>query len=95
MGLIQTILKVDVELDRLVSNWVLSPVKKSECGAPIVPVIKSNGTLKICRDFKVTINLFLEEDKHPIPGINNLFVQIDKGDKIDLAHAQLMLSDSS
>lgn len=88
--------KVGIEFDRLVSEKVLFPVKTSKCRTPIVPVIRPNCTVRICEDFKIFINPFLEEDNHPMPRIDDLLVQIDKGTtaKINLANAyeQLFLS---
>lgn len=47
---------VEKELDRLVENGILIPVKHSKVATPIVVVIKSNGTIRICVDCKRTLN---------------------------------------
>ena len=52
--------KVETELGRLESTGIISPVQFCDWATPIVPVMKSNGTIRICGDFKVTINLFLK-----------------------------------
>ena len=52
--------KVETELGRLESTGIISPVQFCDWAAPIVPVMKSNGTIRICGDFKVTINSFLK-----------------------------------
>ncbi|XP_045777658.1 uncharacterized protein K02A2.6-like [Maniola jurtina] len=88
------------EINRLVSQGVLTPVKSSEWATPIVPVLKGNGKLRVCGDFKVTINQYLEDDKYPLPKIEDLFVNLNKGEKysrVDLAHAyqQLMLTEDA
>lgn len=46
--------KVEDELDRLQKLGIISPVKHSEWAAPIVPVLKRNGSLRICGDYNVT-----------------------------------------
>ena len=46
----------DAELDRLVQEGVYVPVGYSRWAAPIVPVLKSDGTVRICGDYKQTIN---------------------------------------
>ena len=48
--------KVEDELDRLQANGVISPVKFSKWAAPIIPVVKSDGKIRICGDYKMTIN---------------------------------------
>ena len=39
--------KVEEELDRLLSLGIISPMKTSKWAAPIVPVMKKNGTVRI------------------------------------------------
>lgn len=48
------------ELDRLESIGVLERVKSSEWATPIVTVPKKDGGIRICGDYKVTINPCLD-----------------------------------
>ena len=64
--------KVNAELDRLQQEGIIEPVEFSEWAAPIVPVIKSNGSLRICGDYKVTVNSASKLDKYPLPRIEGL-----------------------
>lgn len=48
--------KVEMELDRLQSEGIISPVEFTEWAAPIVPVVKQNGSVRICGDYKCTVN---------------------------------------
>ena len=50
------------EIDRLVVNDILHPVEHSERATPIVPVPKKDETIRICGDFKVTVNPYLDVD---------------------------------
>ena len=92
--------KVEDELDRLQSNGVISPVTFSKWAAPIVPVMKSDGKIRICGDYKLTVNQSARVDKYPLPKADDLFVSLSGGtkfSKLDLAHAylQLCLDDKS
>ena len=67
---------IEKELDRLVQQGVLEKVEYSEWAAPIAAVMKPDGNVRICGDYKVTINQYLEADKHPLPKAEDLFVEL-------------------
>ena len=48
-------LKIENEIKRLVENNVLVPIEFSELATPIVPVLKANGAILICGDFKLLL----------------------------------------
>ena len=92
--------KVEDELERLEKDDIIQRKQFSEWAAPIVPVLKGNGSVRICRDYKVTANRAIKCDTHPIPHIEDLFVAMAGGThftKLDLKHAylQLKLDESS
>ena len=71
---------VDAELDKLVEQGILTPVQFSEWAAPIVPVLKSDKKyVRICGDFKQTVNRPSHVDKYPIPKIEDLFSSLAGG----------------
>lgn len=86
--------KIEAELDNLVEQGVLKKVESSEWATPIVPVLKPNGNVRICGDYKVTINKCIQVDDHPLPTVDELFLGIAGGEKftkLDLSQAYLHL----
>ena len=86
--------RVEKELEKLVEEKVIEPVQFSEWAAPIVPVFKENGSVRICGDYKVTVNKFAKTEKYPLPRIEDLFAALSGGQaftKLDLANAYLQL----
>ena len=59
---------MEEELDRLVKEGILEPVKFSEWAAPNMPVVKSDHkSVSICGNFKLTVNQASKLDRNPIP----------------------------
>ena len=92
--------KVTAELERLRKADVIEPVQYSDWAAPIVPVLKNDGSIRICGDFKQTINTAAIPDKYPLPRVDDLLATLAGGEtftKLDLAHAyqQLVLDEES
>ena len=92
--------KVENELERLLNLKIIEPVVVSNWGTPIVPVLKRDGSVRLCGDYKVTINQILNVDKYPLPKIEDLFVKLQGGvyfSKLDLSNAyqQLLLDERS
>ena len=92
--------RVGQELDRLVQEGVLRKVDRAEWAAPIVPVPKRDGALRLCGDYKVTINPHLQVDKHPLPKPAPLMACLTGGrkfTKLDLtsAYQQMELDEES
>lgn len=57
-----------------------------------MPVIKKDGSPRICDDFKVTVNPVLTTERYPLPLIDDLFSCLawgQKFSKIDLSQAYL------
>ena len=64
--------KVEKELERLERDGIIQPVQFSNWAGPIVPVVKRDGAVRICGDYKVTIN----RDGHVPSSTNRRFVRI-------------------
>ena len=81
---------VEKELDRLKAEGIIEKVDRSEWAAPIVPIPKGDGHLRICGDYRVTVNPLLVVDQHPLPKPEELLSSLSGGQKfskIDLSHA--------
>ena len=92
--------KVEQELERLKQQKVIEPVQMSEWAAPIVPVLKTDGSIRICGDYKMTINRAAKPDVYPLPRVEDLFATLSGGcsfTKLHLAQAyqQIPLEESS
>ena len=64
---------MEKELEHLKQQKVIEPVQISEWAAPIVPVLKPDGTICICGDYKMTINRAAKPDVYPLPRVQDLF----------------------
>ena len=96
--------RVDDELDKLEAQGVWKKVKYSNWAAPIVVVLKDakdpTGAIRICGDYKITVNASAPCDTYPIPNTSEQLATLAGGrtfSKIDLSQAyqQLELDDES
>ena len=79
--------KVDQELDRLESLGLIGPIQYSEWEAPIVAVLKTDQSIRLCGDYKLTMNKCTNLDSYPIPKIEDLYIKLiqqRKFTKLDL-----------
>ena len=92
--------RVDKELSRLQEEGIISPISNSPWAAPVVPVLKSDSGIRLCGDYKLTVNRAASMDTYPIPSMHDLFSNLAGGvifSKLDMsqAYAQLCLDDQS
>ncbi|CAG2192232.1 unnamed protein product [Mytilus edulis] len=92
--------KVEMELERLEKEGQIQQVEFSDWAAPIVPVVKENGSIRICGDYKVTVNAVSKLDNYPIPKTEDLYATLGGGQeytKLDLnqAYQQIELDEDS
>jgi len=86
--------KVEAELQRLEGLGIISPVQFSRWAAPIVPVRKKDGSVRICGDYKITVNKASPTETYPLPRVEELFSSLAGGkyySKLDLSQAYLQL----
>src|SRR5690606_34664233 len=70
---------IEEEIRSLVKDDVLEKVESSDWATPIVVVPKSNNRVRICGDFKVTVNKNIRVDRHPMPRVEDIFNKLQGG----------------
>lgn len=86
--------QVEDELRRLVKEGVLSPVRFSKWATPLRIVKKDDGSLRICGDYRSTVNAAIDTDTYPLPTSTEAFVKLSGGrvfTKLDLKQAYTQL----
>ena len=59
-----------------------------------MPILKPDGTLRLCGDYKITVNKFSKTESYPLPRIKELFSSLICGksfSKLDLSYAYLQI----
>ena len=85
---------METGLERLESLGIVIPVQHSNWAAPVVPVLKANGTIRLCGDYRVTINKAAKVDAYPLPRVEELFAALAGGkyfSKFDMSQAYLQV----
>ena len=85
----------ETDLEKLVADGTLEPVEHSEWANPIVAILKlDKQRVRICGDFKQTVNPVAKLDKYLIPWVEDYFSKLAGGKtftKLDLSQAYLQL----
>jgi len=61
----------------------------------LVPILKPDGDIRICGDYKVTLNKSLIDVRYPLPRIDDIFAALQGGTlytKLDLSNAHNQLT---
>ncbi|XP_060542061.1 uncharacterized protein K02A2.6-like [Pantherophis guttatus] len=86
--------KVDEQLDKLIAQGVLEPIDHASWETPIVTPLKHDGSVRICADYRCTINKALAQSAYPVPVVQHLLHSLGSGAifaKLDLAQAYQQL----
>ncbi|XP_039212987.1 uncharacterized protein K02A2.6-like, partial [Crotalus tigris] len=86
--------KIDAELDKFIQQGVLEPVDSSPWETPIVTPLKANGDIRICADYKCTLNKALQQHAYPVPVVSHILASLKGGRvfaKLDLVQAYQQL----
>ncbi|GFU43162.1 transposon Tf2-6 polyprotein [Trichonephila clavipes] len=65
--------RVENEIDRLEKEGIIEKVDSSGWATPVVPVVKSDGSIRLCTDYSVTLNPNLIVPQHPLPRLDEIF----------------------
>ena len=87
--------EVEVELDRMEREGIVEKVTQSRWASPIVTVRKSDGGIRICGDYKRTLNMACQADQYPLPRVEDMFAELagyKRFTKVDLSRAYLLLT---
>ena len=93
--------KIDRELEYLQEADVIEPVDHADWVTPIIPMLKPDGSVQICRDYRLTVYKVAKLSTSPLPRIEYLFATLSGGKsltKLDIASAhaylQILLSEA-
>ena len=91
---------VKAELSKLEKFGIITKVFSSQWACPIVNVLKSDGTIRMCGDYSMTVNKVMDVVQYPLPSIEDVIANVGDAkifSKIDLesAYLQLPLDDAS
>lgn len=92
--------KVNEQLNKMVADGIISPVKHSRWATPLTIVPKPDGSLRLCGDYRSTVNASCLADSYPLPTSNEAFFALAGGkyfSKVDLkqAYNQLKVDDET
>lgn len=82
------------EINRLVKIGVLEPIQYSKWASPVVAVTKPNGEIRLCCDYKKTLNPNLLRKVYALPTVEQIFANLYNTTVycvVDLKNAYLQL----
>ena len=71
--------KIEAELKRLQDEGKIELVQFSEWAAPIVPILEPKDSIRICGDYRITVNQVSKLDSYPIPKVEDLLATLGGG----------------
>ena len=86
---------VEKELNNLEKNKVIVNTDYSDWATPIVVVPKADGSVRLCGDYKTTVNRAVDDECYPLPTSQDLYAELGGAkvfSKLDLSHAYAQLN---
>ncbi|KAG8186234.1 hypothetical protein JTE90_008761 [Oedothorax gibbosus] len=78
----------------MVHKGILESISSSEWATPVVPVVKRDGSIRLCGDYRCTVNKSVKPNTYPLPTVNEVLSTVAGGkvfSKLDLSQAYLQL----
>lgn len=85
---------MEQELKRVEIQSIIEPVRFADWAAPIVPIVKPDGSVRLCGDYKITANREARVDTYPLPRIDDLLAPLSGSQsftKLNFAYAYLQI----
>ncbi|XP_078256087.1 calpain-2 catalytic subunit-like [Rhinoraja longicauda] len=82
--------QMDAALDDLLQDGIIKPVKTADFACPIIAAPKPDGKMRVCGNYKLTVNKVLKVEQYPLPTLEDLLQELEGGkrfSKLDLSHA--------
>jgi hypothetical protein len=82
--------KLQQEIQRLEAEGIVYPVEYSQWASPTVLVLKSDGRIRICGDYKIGVNSQMETIEYALPKVEDIFAKLNNCkwfSKLDLSSA--------
>ncbi|KAG8176900.1 hypothetical protein JTE90_000485 [Oedothorax gibbosus] len=54
----------------MVHKGILESIASSEWATPVVPVVKRDGSIRLCGDYRCTVNKSVKPYTYPLPTVN-------------------------
>ena len=70
---------VEKELKKMEDEGIIEPVEVSDWATPIVCVPKTDGSVRVCGDYKGTVNPAIQTEQFPIPTLEEIGVKLLHG----------------
>jgi len=57
----------------------IRPIEHSEWAAPIAPIVKKDGSVRICGNYCLTVNRAAKPDTYPLPKVADILALLCGG----------------
>jgi hypothetical protein len=87
--------RVETELTKLENHGVIVKTTQTDWASPIVVVPKADKSVRICGDYKVTLNQSVDDEQYPLPTTQDLYAALAGSKvftKLDLSHAYAQMN---